>query len=64
MGDKVEARQAAIEAGVEVVPGSPGPVSTVEEAHQFCAEHGLPIILKAAYGGGGRGSFLLVFKSF
>ncbi|XP_078589578.1 pyruvate carboxylase, mitochondrial-like isoform X2 [Branchiostoma floridae x Branchiostoma japonicum] len=55
MGDKVEARQIAIAAGVQVVPGTDGPVSTLEEAQQFCSEHGFPIILKAAFGGGGRG---------
>ncbi|XP_066282622.1 pyruvate carboxylase, mitochondrial-like isoform X1 [Branchiostoma lanceolatum] len=55
MGDKVEARQIAIAAGVQVVPGTDGPVSTLEEAQQFCSEHGYPIILKAAFGGGGRG---------
>ncbi|XP_076442517.1 pyruvate carboxylase, mitochondrial-like isoform X2 [Babylonia areolata] len=55
MGDKVEARQSAINAGVQVVPGTPGPVSTAEEAIQFCRENSLPVIFKAAYGGGGRG---------
>ncbi|XP_068085758.1 pyruvate carboxylase, mitochondrial [Anabrus simplex] len=55
MGDKVAARQAAIDAGVAVVPGTPGPVTTSEEAMEFCLNHGLPVIFKAAYGGGGRG---------
>jgi len=55
MGDKVRARQSAIDAGVQVIPGSPGPVASVEEARQFAEKHGLPIIFKAAYGGGGRG---------
>ncbi|CAH8508031.1 unnamed protein product [Dicrocoelium dendriticum] len=55
MGDKVEARQAALDANVSVVPGSPGPVRTVKEALEFSNRHGLPIILKAAFGGGGRG---------
>lgn len=55
MGDKVEARQAAIDAGVQVVPGTPGPVSSAEEALQFCEQYGLPVIFKAAFGGGGRG---------
>jgi pyruvate carboxylase len=55
MGDKVMARQAAIDAGVQVVPGTPGPVSNVEEALEFCETYGLPVIFKAAYGGGGRG---------
>lgn len=55
MGDKVEARKAAIEAGVRVVPGTDKPVSSVEEAMEFVESHGLPVIFKAAYGGGGRG---------
>ncbi|XP_071961975.1 pyruvate carboxylase, mitochondrial-like [Antedon mediterranea] len=55
MGDKVEARAIAISAGVPVVAGTDGPVSSLQEAKAFCEEHGMPIIFKAAYGGGGRG---------
>lgn len=55
MGDKVAARQAAINAGVQVVPGTDNPVTTAEEAYEFCVKYGLPVMLKAAYGGGGRG---------
>ncbi|KAH3854697.1 hypothetical protein DPMN_097245, partial [Dreissena polymorpha] len=55
MGDKVEARQAAIEAGVQVVPGTPGPVESAQQALEFCETYGMPVIFKAAYGGGGRG---------
>ncbi|KAI5646166.1 carbamoyl-phosphate synthase L chain, ATP binding domain-containing protein [Phthorimaea operculella] len=55
MGDKVAARKAAIEAKVPIVPGTDGPVTTKEEAMEFCEKHGLPVIFKAAYGGGGRG---------
>ncbi|RXG53200.1 Pyruvate carboxylase, mitochondrial [Armadillidium vulgare] len=55
MGDKVAARQAAIDAGVQVVPGTDNPVISEDEAMQFCVKHGLPVIFKAAYGGGGRG---------
>jgi len=42
-------------AGVEVVPGTSGPINKVEEAIEFCEQYGLPVIFKAAYGGGGRG---------
>ncbi|KRT84744.1 hypothetical protein AMK59_2091 [Oryctes borbonicus] len=55
MGDKVAAREAAIAAGVPIVPGTDGPITTKEEAMEFCVKHGLPVIFKAAYGGGGRG---------
>jgi len=46
MGDKVAARQAAIAAGVPIVPGTDGPVTTKEEAVEFCRKHGLPVIFK------------------
>ncbi|KAF4519746.1 hypothetical protein B566_EDAN010339 [Ephemera danica] len=55
MGDKVAARQAAIAAKVPIVPGTDGPVTTPDEALEFCRNYGLPVIFKAAYGGGGRG---------
>ncbi|KAK0403442.1 hypothetical protein QR680_016918 [Steinernema hermaphroditum] len=55
MGDKVAARRAAIEAGIPVVPGTDHPITTPAEAVEFFKTHGGPIILKAAYGGGGRG---------
>lgn len=55
MGDKVAARNAAIAAEVPIVPGTPGPITTTDEAMEFCLKHGLPVIFKAAYGGGGRG---------
>ncbi|XP_026332581.1 pyruvate carboxylase, mitochondrial isoform X2 [Hyposmocoma kahamanoa] len=55
MGDKVAARKAAIEAKVPIVPGTDGPITTKQEALEFCKKHGLPVIFKAAYGGGGRG---------
>jgi hypothetical protein len=41
--------------GVPIVSGTPGPITTPAEALEFCKGHGLPVIFKAAYGGGGRG---------
>ncbi|HJR18820.1 MAG TPA: acetyl-CoA carboxylase biotin carboxylase subunit [Actinomycetota bacterium] len=55
MGDKVAARQAAVEAGAPVVPGTLEPVTGPEEVREFAAEHGFPIAIKASFGGGGRG---------
>jgi acetyl-CoA carboxylase biotin carboxylase subunit len=55
MGDKVEARRAMKEAGVPVLPGSPGAVESFEEAQRLAAEIGYPVIVKASAGGGGRG---------
>ena len=55
LGDKVSARKLAIAAGVPVVPGTEGAVATFEEVKTFTDQYGFPIIIKAAYGGGGRG---------
>ncbi|CDS06225.1 Putative Pyruvate carboxylase [Lichtheimia ramosa] len=55
LGDKTKARQIAMNCNVPVVPGTPGPVSEYKEAQAFIKEHGFPIIIKAAMGGGGRG---------
>ncbi|KAJ1922086.1 pyruvate carboxylase [Tieghemiomyces parasiticus] len=55
LGDKTAARKIAMECNVPVVPGTPGPVSELHEIQSFVAEHGFPIIIKAAMGGGGRG---------
>uniref|UniRef100_A0A2A4K9L4 Pyruvate carboxylase n=1 Tax=Heliothis virescens TaxID=7102 RepID=A0A2A4K9L4_HELVI len=55
MGDKVAARKAAIDAKVPIIPGTDGPITTKEEALAFCEKHNLPVIFKAAFGGGGRG---------
>ncbi|WP_057896870.1 pyruvate carboxylase [Liquorilactobacillus oeni] len=54
-GDKVKAKEAALNAGLHTIPGSDGPVTSVEEVKQFTAKHGFPIMVKAALGGGGRG---------
>ncbi len=55
LGDKVQARHIARKVGAPLTPGTEGPVSGPQEAAAFAAEHGLPIAIKAAYGGGGRG---------
>ena len=55
MGDKVEARRAMKEAGLPILPGSPDPIESEEEAIKVAREIGFPIIVKAAAGGGGRG---------
>lgn len=54
-GDKVQARAQAIKAGLPVIPGTDGPVDTVEEVETFASENGFPFIIKASLGGGGRG---------
>lgn len=55
LGDKVSARHIAQRAGAPLVAGTPDPVADVSEVHAFAAEHGLPVAIKAAFGGGGRG---------
>ncbi len=55
LGNKVTAREIALSVDAPLAPGSDGPVEDWEEAHAFAEEHGLPIAIKAAYGGGGRG---------
>lgn len=55
MGDKVEAKRTAAALGLPLVPGSPGPLETVAEAHAVADEIGYPVLIKAASGGGGRG---------
>ncbi len=55
LGDKVTARHIAMRAGAPLVPGTPDPVNGPDDVLAFAAEHGLPVAIKAAFGGGGRG---------
>ena len=55
MGDKVAAKKAAKEAGLPLVPGSDGEISSIQEAQKEATRIGYPVIIKAASGGGGRG---------
>ncbi len=55
LGDKVTARHIATRAGAPLVPGTNDPVSGPDEVIAFAEEHGLPVAIKAAFGGGGRG---------
>jgi acetyl-CoA/propionyl-CoA carboxylase biotin carboxyl carrier protein len=62
LGDKVSARHIAQRAGAPLVPGTPNPVKNGREVRAFAKKHGLPIAIKAAFGGGGRG--LKVARTF
>jgi len=55
MGDKIEAKLTAAKLGLPLVPGSDGPLSSIEEAKKVAKEIGYPVLIKAASGGGGRG---------
>ncbi len=54
-GDKIKAKAVAVEAGIPTIPGTDGPVSSIDEVKVFGQTHGYPIMMKAALGGGGRG---------
>lgn len=62
LGDKIRAREIARAVGAPLVAGSPGPIASGAEALDFARRHGLPIAIKAAFGGGGRG--IRVARSF
>jgi len=55
MGDKITAKQAVMDAGIPVVPGSKGAITNKEQAMRVAKEVGFPLLVKAASGGGGRG---------
>ena len=55
LGDKVSARHVAEKVGAPLAPGTLNPVDSAKEVLEFVAKHGLPVAIKAAYGGGGRG---------
>ncbi len=55
LGDKVKARHIAADVGAPLTPGTPNPVAGVDEVLAFVDAHGLPVAVKAAFGGGGRG---------
>lgn len=62
LGDKVSARKIAAKVGAPLVAGTPDPVESASEVIAFAKEHGLPVAIKAAHGGGGRG--LKVARTF
>lgn len=55
MGDKVTAKDTVKKFGLPLVPGSPGPVATLEDARTYAKDIGYPVLIKAASGGGGKG---------
>ncbi|HHE6470247.1 TPA: biotin carboxylase N-terminal domain-containing protein [Providencia rettgeri] len=55
LGDKVQARHIAMQVGAPLVVGTKDPVNSAQEVLEFAHQHGLPIAIKAAFGGGGRG---------
>ena len=63
MGDKISARQAAERVGVHGVPGTTELITDPEQVRAFGAEHGYPVAIKAAYGGGGRGMKVVADES-
>ncbi|MEG1336191.1 MAG: biotin carboxylase N-terminal domain-containing protein, partial [Clostridiales bacterium] len=63
MGDKIKAKELAKRCNVPTIPGSTKPIANAEEAKKLAKEYGLPVILKASAGGGGRGMRLIEDES-
>ncbi len=63
MGDKALARRIMREAGIPILPGTEAPVTSAEEAVKIAAEIGYPVLLKASFGGGGRGMRIVTEES-
>ena len=63
MGDKIEAKATAAKLGLPLVPGSDGPLTSIDEARQVAARIGYPVIINAASGGGGRGMKVVTEES-
>src|SRR5699024_10484606 len=57
--NKVKARTQAIKAGLPIIPGTDGPVSSISEVEKFADKYGYPIIIKASLCGGGRGMWIV-----
>ena len=62
-GNKTRARETAIDAGLQVIPGTDGKISSVEDVYDFGKEYGYPIIVKAVSGGGGKGMRIVTAES-
>nr|WP_205422882.1 pyruvate carboxylase [Granulicatella sp. zg-ZJ] len=55
LGDKVKAKEAALKAGLQSIPGTDGPVQSLDDIYTFAQTYGYPVMIKASLGGGGRG---------
>ena len=62
-GNKTRARETAIDAGLQVIPGTDGKILSVDEVYRFGEKHGYPLIIKAVSGGGGKGMRIVTEKS-
>lgn len=55
LGDKISARKMAQELGIPVIPGVNHPITALHDAEEFLRQHGFPVMIKAVFGGGGKG---------